>query len=666
VPDELVVLDGSTFFVSDRTGDVEAQGANGFFFADTRHLSSWRLHVDGHRLRLLTSRMVDYYSAFVFGTLTTARVGLNPPVTVRRDRFVSDGVREDFTVENSGQSKATVRLELFFEADFADIFEIKEEREKRGRPSIDVGASQVTLRYERDQFRRATLMRFTGGWQLSTDAARATVELGPRESWRGSVEVDCLLGDEVHRPVARGPKGRPQPKMPVTLDQWMAQAPALETGWDDLQHTYRQSMIDLAALRFRPSDDLEWSLPAAGLPWFMALFGRDSALTSYQALPFQPHLAAATLNCLARLQATEEDDFRDAEPGKILHELRCGELATLREVPHTPYYGTHDATPLFLILLDEYERWTGDLRLVQELEPSARAALDWMERHGDRDGDGYLEYKTRSPRGLRNQGWKDSWNSMLFADGRLADPPIAPCEVQGYAYDARRRAARLARTAWGDRALAERLDADAERLKDRFNRDFWNDERGHYVLALDADKHQVDSMTSNAGQLLWTGIVEPDRARGLAGRLLSEEMFSGWGIRTMSPADNGYNPIEYHNGTVWPHDTALIAEGLRRYGFREEASALAVALIEAAPFFAYRLPEVFAGFDRASTEIPVEYPTACRPQAWSAGTPLLAMRTLLGFDVVDGRLESDPCLPARVRGLALKAVPVRGSSADLP
>jgi len=404
--------------------------------------------------------------------------------------------------------------------------------------------------------------------------------------------------------------------------------------------------------------DLSFSLPAAGLPWFMALFGRDSLITAYQALPFQPHLARTSLEALTALQATGFDDFRDAEPGKILHELRRGELTMLGERPHSPYYGTHDATPLFLILLDEYERWAGERDFVNTLKPAAMKALEWIERHGDPDGDGYLEYQTRSKEGLVNQCWKDSWNSILFSDGTVAQGPIATCEIQGYAYDARIRTARLAREVWDDPALADRLESEAAALRERFNRDYWIEARGHYAIALDGEKRQVDAMSSNVGHLLWSGIVPKDRAASLVKRLMSPEMFTGWGIRTMSARDAGYNPIEYHNGTVWPHDTAFVAEGMRRYGHREQASHLALMVIQAAEAFAYRLPEVFAGFSRDETGAPVEYPTASRPQAWAAGAPLLALRTALGLDVVDGKLQIDPHLSDGWGQVRLEKIPV--------
>jgi glycogen debranching enzyme len=657
---DLTVLDGNTFFVSDAAGDVEpGADANGFFHADMRHLSTWRLLVNGRPIHVLTSRTVDYYSAAVFGTLATVSVGENPPLSIRRDRFVAGGVHEDLTVRNHSDQPQTVTIEAQFGADFADLFEVKDHQPKRGQLRTELGNSRATMIYMRDTFRRDTVVDFSQEFQVGDRSAHIEIHLAARGSWQTCIDVVPIADGEEHR-LDHGARtfGNPKPNMPTSFEQWMAQAPTLITDNDVLRHTYRQSMIDLAALRFRPLKALTYSLPAAGLPWFMALFGRDSLITAYQALPFQPHLARTSLEALAALQASETDDFRDAEPGKILHELRRGELTALGERPYSPYYGTHDATPLFLILLDEYERWAGDHDFVRSLRPAAMNALEWIERYGDRDGDGYLEYQTRSKEGLVNQCWKDSWNSILFRDGRVAKGPIATCEIQGYAYDARIRMARLARDVWGDAALAGRLERDAAVLRERFNHDYWIDARGQYALALDGEKRQVDAMSSNVGHLLWSGIVPADRAATLVTRLMSPEMFTGWGIRTMSADDAGYNPIEYHNGTVWPHDTALVAEGMRRYGHREAASHLALMLIQAADAFEYRLPEVFAGFSRDETGAPVEYPTASRPQAWAAGAPLLALRTALGLDIVDGRLRIDPHLSEGWGQVALENIPV--------
>lgn len=664
---QLVTLDGSTFFVSDRRGDADGSGTAGLFFTDVRHLSHWQLLVDGMPVHVLTARNVDYYSTRVYATLATATVGRNPTLTIRRDRFVADGVHEDFAVVNNSDEPAHARFELRYGADFADLFEVKDDTCGDATSEVSVDGSGVVLSRERDGDRRATRLQFNREGELLADRARFDIVLAPRERWEMCVDIYCTIGtDEQVLRAGHAAFGQVQPQMPMTLQEWLEDAPVLETEDDAVMHTYQQSLLDLAALRFRPLADLDWSLPAAGLPWFMALFGRDSLLCAYMALPFQPRLAQTTLQALARLQATDDDPFRDAEPGKILHELRRGTLTSTGVAPHSPYFGSHDATPLFLVVLDEYHRWTGDDAFVRTLEPAARAALAWMDGPGDRDRDGFLEYRTRSPVGLANQCWKDSWNSMLFADGRVAVPPIATCEIQGYAYDARVRAARLARAVWDDPGYAERLEAQAAALREQFDRAFWIDERGHYALALDGGHTRVDALTSNIGHLLWSGIVPDHRAEQVAQHLCSPRLASGWGVRTMSTADVGYNPIEYHNGTVWPHDTVLVAEGLRRYGYRDAAAELVTQLFDAATCFSYRLPEVFAGLDRAETTIPVEYPTASSPQAWAASAPLLALRTLLGLDVVDGRLECHPQLPQRYGRTRLRGVRVAGRRHDVP
>jgi glycogen debranching enzyme len=426
-------------------------------------------------------------------------------------------------------------------------------------------------------------------------------------------------------------------------------------------------LTDLAALRFYPHVAIQdESLPAAGLPWFMALFGRDSLITSLQALPFRPQLAATTLRTLASRQGMTVDDFRDEEPGKILHELRFGELTITGRTPHSPYYGAADSTPLFLVLMDEYERWTGDAGLVCTLERNARLALDWIDGYGDLDQDGYVEYQTRNPQsGLINQCWKDSWNSILFADGSLAEGPIATCEIQGYVYDAKCRCARMSRELWQDEPLAKRLESEAEALRERFLEDFWIPEKACFALALDGRKRQVDSITSNIGHLLWSGIVDPDRADAVEAHLMGDPMYSGWGVRTMASDQGGYNPVEYHNGTVWPHDNSLIAAGLRRYGYTAQAARVADSMVRAAAYFDHRLPEVFAGCDERLTAWPVEYPTASCPQAWAAAAPLLLLTATLGLEPGEDGPVCDPHLPASFGRVALRDVPGRWGRADV-
>ena len=438
-----------------------------------------------------------------------------------------------------------------------------------------------------------------------------------------------------------------------------AETPALETDWAALRESWERGVEDLETLSFDAGEGL--LVPAAGAPWYMALFGRDALITGYQTMMLGPEPAKNALRALAGYQAKERDDFRDAEPGKIPHELRRGELAFFGEIPHSPYYGTADATPLFLILLHEVWRWSGDADLVREMEGAARRALGWILDHADRV-DGYVSYASRSAAGLKNQGWKDSANSMLFRDGAYAEEPVAPCEVQGYVYDSFVRSAELAERVWGDTNQAVKLRADARGLRERFDRDFWMEDRGHYALALDGVGRQVDSLASNAGHLLWSGIVPGERARAVAGRLMGEEFFSGWGVRTMAEGEGCYDPGSYHNGSIWPHDNALIACGLKRYGFREEANRVAVALLEAAGHFDHRLPEVFAGYPRSETHEPVELPRSCSPQAWAAGTVVLLVRAMLGVepDPERRRLLLAPALPEHVSRLRLDGTPAFG------
>jgi len=395
------------------------------------------------------------------------------------------------------------------------------------------------------------------------------------------------------------------------------------------------------------------------------MFGRDSILTSLQALPFAPELAATTLRELAARQGTRCDDFRDEDPGRILHEMRYGEMTAFEERPHSPYYGSADATPLFVVLLDEYERWSGDTKLVRELEVNARAALAWIDDYGDLQGNGYVSYERRNTRnGLENQCWKDSWDSISYSDGRLPEFPRATCELQGYAYDAKVRGARLAREVWKDLDYAATLEKQAADLKRRFNRDFWVEDGQYYALALAPDGSKVDALSSNIGHLLWSGIVDKTKAKAIVKHLMGPRLFSGWGVRTLAEGEQRFNPIGYHVGAVWPFDCSFIAWGLRRYGFKKEAAQLAGGILDAAEFFEGRLPEAFGGYERSFTRYPVEYPTACSPQAWSTGTPLLLMRTMLGLQPVGEHLIVDPALPEQIGQLGLLDIPGRWGVTD--
>jgi glycogen debranching enzyme len=650
--DPIEVLEGSSFMLSDRRGDVHEGSIAGFFHEDTRYLNRFVLTAGGRPPSVLTSGGIDYYSAAFYLTNPELDGIAERTLSISRYRFVGEGLRERIRVQSHGPEPARVEVRLSCGVDFADLFEVKQKRiRKQGTLSTEHEPDHCLLhfRYEHHDFRAATRIHSSEHGRIEGDDMVWDLELGRGGVWETDVRVAVHLDDEIMETV-REEFDATERETSKVLQKWQDEVPRLSAGLDLLEHVYKKSIVDLAALRLHADvQGNEFSLPAAGLPWFMAIFGRDTLITSYQSLVVGPELARGALHALASLQGTEMNDFKDEEPGKILHEIRFGELTALGLKPHRPYYGTIDATPLWLILLSEYWRFTGDADTCKELWSNATRALEWIDAYGDLDGDGYVEYRTRSEQGLRNQSWKDSWNSMLFSSGEVAEPPMAVCEVQGYVYDAKMRTAELAEKVWGDPELAARLRDEAGTLFDRFNEDFWVDERGgYYVLALDKDKRRVDAMTSDMGQLLWSGIVPADRARILRRQLFTDAMWSGWGIRTMSSEDAGFNPITYHNGTVWPHDNSLVAAGLARYGFRREANRVAMALFESASFTEYRLPEVFAGYPRGESRFPVRYPTASSPQAWATAAPFLWIRLMLGLHAEDGELRIDPAVPKEV------------------
>lgn len=653
------ILDGSTFLVSKANGDIEAgpTEAEGLFFKDTRHLSRWKLTVNDIPLDVLSTDAIEYYYTQHYCVPPTGTIYENPTVTIARRRYIGDGFVEDLFVGNHSREAKEIELKLEASADFCDLFEVKDKLAKKGKYYRQIRNRQLVLGYKRDDFVRETIISASvPPYMIEEENVFFRIKLEPKAEWQVRLQVTPVEGKVEHQPKFAGKMGE---KMRKNLAEWIAQAPKVTAYPDQVRVLYQRSLVDIAALRFRPEILPDLAVPAAGLPWFMALFGRDSLFTSYQLLPFAPELASTTLKVLAARQGKVMDDLREEEPGRILHELRFGELTHFKERPQSPYFGASDTTPLFLVLLDEYERWTGDSELVRSLEPNVRAALDWIDHYGDSDGDGYIEYKRKTDLGLENQCWKDSWNSVLFSDGTVAKAPRALCEIQGYAYDAKVRTARLARAMLNDQKLADKLEREAKELKRRFNQDFWLPERGFFAEALDGDKKKVDSLTSNIGHLLWSGIVEDDKVKSVVDHLMGPKLFSGWGVRTMAAGEGGFNPIEYHNGTVWPHDNSIIAAGLARYGYRKEAARLIAAIMEASFFFNYRLPEVFAGYERKRTGFPVRYPTASNPQAWAAGSPLLGLRVLLGLEPVGNELKSDPVLPGWIGTLIVDGIPGR-------
>jgi glycogen debranching enzyme len=680
----LTVLDGNSFLVADDHGDVGA-GSEGLYYNDTRYLSTWQLLLNGEPPQLLSSDTVDYYSAAVYLQ--------NPPlpgmpagaVSLIRDVFVGEGsLQNTLRVENHLIEPVELELRLEFDFDFLDLFEVKA-REYRDEDLVFTRRTEpgfsVDVTHDQDEnswsfqlrdgvFSAEALVWVSQRGHTGERFISHSVSLQPGETWESRANVVLLSGDSRRRDrYTTFYFGQERVRVEESLRAWRLHAPELVTDWEELRNTYTRSLADLAALRMRArqGSDRMGDLPAAGLPWFMTVFGRDTLLTSYQTLLLGPSLAAGTLETLAALQANERDDARDSEPGKIVHELRLGRVAA--EGGAFPYYGSVDSTLLFLILMSELYRWTGDVDTIKGLREPAMRALGWMHEDGDLDGDGFIEYQRRSQRGLESQTWKDSWDSMRYHDGSVARTPVAAAEVQGYAYDARLRAAELCRHVWSDPDMAARLEGEAAQLKTAFNQAFFSERNGdgYFVLGLDHEKRQIDSLCSNIGHLLWSGIVDETRAATVAEQLMSDTLNSGWGVRTMSDRDRGFNPIGYHTGTVWPHDNSLLTAGLVRYGFRQYANRIASDMLTAARHFDYRLPEVFAGYRRGMTPFPVAYPTACSPQAWAAGAPVLFLTCMLGLrpDPADGRLHVDAVLPEACQRLELHGIEALGRRFDV-
>ena len=673
-----VIKSGDMFLMNNAHGDVRPDGRGlGLFLGDTRYLSTYDLVLNGtHPVVLRAGPAAAQHSVIQMANPDLLEQGgdVSEEVVLRRhslgvvrDRTVGDRLTERVTVTNYTTQPQRARLTLMLDSDFADIFELRGlVRERRGdRLANEWSEAGLTFKYRGlDGIVRRTVITLDPPMRRAAitvpdaqlDTAGTTLELEwliePGRSEALAIDVRAEILDE------SPPHAPPRP--------WTHGA-AIETNHVLAERALERARADLNLLvNDGPGADERYV--AAGVPWFSCLFGRDSIITSLQLLAIRPEIANATLSILARLQATAVDEFRDAAPGKILHELRTGELARTDEIPHTPYYGTVDATPLWLMLLDEYERWTGDTELVERLWPNALAALDWLDRYGDLDGDGFIEYTRQSERGLVNQGWKDSADSNRNRDGTLAEGPIALVEVQAYAYAARRGIARLARTR-GDEKLAAAQDAAADALRQRFENAFWMEDAGTYAMALDGAKRQVTGIASNAGHALWTGIADQERAARTAEVLTGRGMWSGWGIRTLSAETVGYNPIGYHLGTIWPHDNAICAAGFARYGLFEETRLVAGALFEAtAHFREARLPELFCGFERATSPMPVPYPVACSPQAWAAGSLYHLISATLGFrpDARAGRLELvRPALPTWLPSLRVRGLRVGEAQVDL-
>ncbi|MHB0868256.1 MAG: amylo-alpha-1,6-glucosidase [Chloroflexota bacterium] len=698
-----VLKENEVFLVCDIGGDIRALSmeGQGLYYRDTRFLSMFELSIDEMPISLLSAagdqsfmgnlQFANSAGALPDGTPIEART-----ISIRRNRFIRDGLHERIGFFSFNPFPVELTVRLAFGSDFRDMFDVRgyARRSRHGvlaAPSVE--DHTIWLNYQGlDGIVRRTQISFETppagieilpgengrppGDGAAPNAPRSDVRvrpphavatyrftLPPRHPVSITLHVQPLVGDFT-APVA--PLDAEYATVARSYREWTDRCTAISSDNELFDALVQRALNDL---RLLANDLPSGSMPAAGIPWFSVPFGRDSLITSYQALMLQPDLAYGSLRFLAEYQGKEFNDWRDEEPGKILHEIRLGEMAQLGEVPHDSYYGTVDATPLFLVLLSELVKWTGDWNLVAELQEPVERALEWVRRHGDLNGDGFVEYRSRSSRGIRNQGWKDSINSVCRRNGELVEPPIALVEVQGYAYDARVRVAELL-AEMGQMERAEELQAEAAALRERFEARFWLEEEQYLAQALDVGGRAVPVVTSNPGHCLWSGILSPDKASRVVKRLLAEDMLSGWGIRTMSSCEPNFNPMSYHNGSVWPHDNSLIMAGLRRYGYHREAVRLFTEVYEAGLRFAgYRLPELYCGFDRDRHyySMPAQYPVSCSPQAWSAGSVFLMLQQALGLrpDATHSVLYVKPVLPAWLNRLSLKRLRVGDSAVDL-
>ncbi len=653
----VTLIEGSTFCISEPGGDILPDRPHGLFVRDTRMLSRWELTVDGLEPQPLTVHTAEPFAATFLGRMPPGAGRADSTLLVVRRRYVGDGMREDITLRNTAAKPKRCVLALAAEADFADLFEVK--GRSKPRAVAAAAAADATLVITSGRRERRQELRIMGDENPSVADGVLTWRLQVPAHAERTVTVEAVPVNDGVAMKLRHPRGQPVDlaRPAKRLRKWRQRGPQVRTANRNLAEVLNRSVEDLGALRIFDPEHPSWPVVAAGAPWFMALFGRDSLLTAWMLLPWDPGLTLGTLRTLAARQGAEIDPDSEEEPGKILHEVRFGPAASFALSGRSAYFGSVDASALFVMLLGELQRWGGKETAIAALLPHADRALEWIENYGDADGDGFVEYCRKTNRGLTNQGWKDSWDGINFADGRIAEAPIALAEVQGYVFAAYRARAQLAKHA-GDERGATAWRKKAKHLKRLFNEQFWLPDRGWYAIGLDADKQQIDALTSNIGHCLWTGIVDKDKAASVARHLMSAEMFSGWGIRTLATSMGAYNPMSYHNGSVWPHDNALCAAGLMRYGFVEQAQRVTDAVLDAAEQFGYRLPELFCGFDREDFAAPVPYPTSCSPQAWAAAAPLQLLHSLLRFapEVSGGQLWCAPevperYLPMRVGGL---------------
>ena len=657
-PPQIAIHQAMTVLVSESDGQINWPSDKGLYFFDTRLISAWSVYANGTEWDLINGGAISFDAARIFLTNKAflTEDGAIPRQTIAFSicRAIDQGLHEDLDITNHGQKPVRFNLEIAIRSDFADVFDVKSKRDiRRGHIATDWSEARQTLRttYHNADFSRSVAVSVGRGDSRAVFAngrLSLEVKLPPGGAWHCCLLYEFADGDKRYHASHHCAVHAEGSSQAQAHRDWRQTVLKVRTSNEEFYRFFHQAIDDMAALRLPISGtDHMVFLPAAGLPWFMAPFGRDSLIVSLQNILVYPEFARGSLDVLGRWQSKERDDFRDAEPGKIMHELRYGELAHFKLIPHTPYYGTADATPLYLITLHAAWRATGDQSLLEKYLPVAEAGLDWIDQYGDRDGDLLQEYQTRSPVGYENMAWKDAGDSMTYLDGTPVRGPKALCELQGYVYDAWVRMAEVF-DALGKPDRAKTLRQKAAALFAKFNETFWDEEAGFYAYMLDGEKRKVMTIASNPGHLLWSGIVPPDRAARVVARLMAPDMNSGWGIRTLSSEHPAYNPYSYQNGSVWPHDNSLIALGFKRYGFSTEAGQIARDISEAASHFMLnQLPELYAGVQRTEANFPVQYLGANVPQAWAAGSCFALLQAILGIqqDAPEDRLYVDPDLP---------------------
>jgi glycogen debranching enzyme len=666
-PPQIAIHQGQTVLVTEPDGQIAWPSEKGLYFLDTRVISNWAIYANGEPWELLNGGPIAYYSARIF-LANKSVVTEDGPVLPRTlgltiGRSIAGGLHEDLEISNNSMKPVRFQLEVAIRSDFADIFEVKSGHiVRRGQITTEWSDRRQCLRtaYLNRDFRRAVTILVAQAPRKAVYAnGRLSLEVAiqPNKAWKACLLYELDDGEQLHRAPRHCVGTTHKSRHSEAMSRWLKTVAKIETGNEEFYRLFRQALEDMAALRL-PIRGMNHTvfMPAAGLPWFVAPFGRDSLLVSLQNILIYPKFARGALEILGDLQAKEDDPYRDAEPGKILHELRYGELAHFKLIPHTPYYGTADATPLYLITLHAAWRATGDQGLLEQHLETAERCLAWIDKHGDRDGDGFQEYQTRSPAGYENMAWKDSGDAVVYPDGSPVKGPKALCELQGYVYSAWVRMAEIF-DFLGKRKRATALRAKAAALFAQFNEAFWDEELGFYAYALDGDKNKVLTVASNPGHCLWSGIVPRERAKRVVDRLMAPDMWTGWGIRTLSTNNPAFNPYNYQTGSVWPHDNAIIAMGFKLYGFDAEAARVAHDISMAASHFLLsQLPELYTVPERTESNFPVQYLGANVPQAWAAGSVFMLTQALLGFlpDAPRNKLYVDPVLPDWLQDLTVR------------